>query len=94
VQTLRNVITRQLKPEWVAIRESTRIYQSRQPVGIVIGEVTRSDNQVIFEWMVDVASFNQSEPFEVIVGLGLAMQHTRSSHDPVSCCPSLRLMVE
>jgi len=27
-------------------------------------------------------------------GLGLAMQHTRSSHDSVSCHPGLRLTVE
>jgi len=27
-------------------------------------------------------------------GLGLAMQHTSSSHDPVSCCASLQLTVE
>lgn len=51
-------------PEWVATRESNKIYQSGKVVGDVSGPVERKDRRVHFTQLSNTGGFDRSQPFE------------------------------
>jgi len=64
IQTLRNIFSQRVRPDWLAIRQPDRIYQSGQPVGVVIGEVTEANGTLTFERIVGVDALERARPFE------------------------------
>jgi len=50
--------------DWVATRDDKKIYQEGKIVGTICGEVTESDNQIIFKEICNTEQLNKSEPIE------------------------------
>jgi len=63
LQTLRNIFTQRAQPDWLAREEPDQVYQSGQPVGFVIGEVTETDETLTFERIVGIDALNVDELF-------------------------------
>jgi len=51
-------------PEWVAMRDPSKIYQHGKEVGNLNGAVIPSQDQLIFTEICDTEAFNTTEPFE------------------------------
>ena len=51
-------------PEWIATRESSKIYQNGQPVGDITGPVEQTLNQIHFSQLANTTYFDTTLPFE------------------------------
>jgi hypothetical protein len=50
--------------DWVATRDTTKIYQEGKIVGTICGEVKEFNNQIIFKEICNTEQLNKSEPIE------------------------------